>query len=118
MIDDETDINLGPCHYCEADAVVVATQQQDEVGWLPVCDEHKKQAEDDGYEIVEAREDPGEDKDDAADDDGYDSAGKDDQDAADEDDEDAAGKDDEDPGSKDGENSSDAEDEAATGDES
>lgn len=44
-------ITLGPCHYDfdeHASAMAVA---KDGSGWIPVCDNHKKAAEDEGYEI-------------------------------------------------------------------
>jgi hypothetical protein len=44
--------NLGPCHYGGADekATVMATRD-DGTGWIGVCDEHRRDAENDGFTV-------------------------------------------------------------------
>jgi hypothetical protein len=42
---------LGPCHYSEdmsEDATLIAVLK-DGTGWIPICEEHKSDAESDGY---------------------------------------------------------------------
>ncbi len=57
MSDDDLDLRLGACHYGDVgeDAVAVAVRA-DGVGWIPVCEEHKERARQDGYEISAASE--------------------------------------------------------------
>lgn len=44
-------ITLGPCHYNFDETAVAVAVHQDGAGWIPVCNEHKKQAEEQGYEV-------------------------------------------------------------------
>jgi len=50
------EIQLGSCFYggLEDDAVYVG-RKPDETGWISVCEEHKQQAEGDGYELMEPK---------------------------------------------------------------
>lgn len=64
MGDATFEIQLGTCFYggLEEDAPYVG-RKPDESGWISVCEEHKQQAEGDGYELMEpktqAQESPG-----------------------------------------------------------
>ena len=43
-------ITLGKCHYGDFDEAATATAvREDGSGWIAVCDEHRDQAEKDGY---------------------------------------------------------------------
>lgn len=44
-------ITLGPCHYNFDETAVAVAVHKDGAGWIPVCEEHKKEAENHGYEI-------------------------------------------------------------------
>ncbi len=59
MSDDNLDLTLGPCHYGDfgEDATAVAVRP-DGVGWIPVCEEHKERAMQEGYEIRKESDSP------------------------------------------------------------
>ena len=43
-------ISLGKCHYGDFDEAATATAtRSDGTGWIAICDEHRDQAEKDGY---------------------------------------------------------------------
>ena len=43
-------ISLGKCHYGDFDEAATATAvREDGTGWIAICDEHRDQAEKDGY---------------------------------------------------------------------
>jgi hypothetical protein len=44
-------ITLGPCHYDIEETAVAVAVHSDGEGWIPVCDDHKSKAEDEGYTI-------------------------------------------------------------------
>jgi hypothetical protein len=51
-------ITLGKCHYGDFDEAATATAvREDGSGWIAVCDEHRDQAEKDGYVPGEPMED-------------------------------------------------------------
>lgn len=60
------EIQLGSCFYggLEEDAVYVG-RKPDESGWISVCEEHKQQAEGEGYELMEPKTNPDPDQDDS-----------------------------------------------------
>lgn len=51
------EVQLGSCFYggLEEDAVYVGRKDGDS-GWISVCEEHKQQAEEEGYELMEPKE--------------------------------------------------------------
>jgi len=66
MGDATFEIQLGTCFYggLEEDAAYIGRKPEDS-GWISVCEEHRQQAEGDGYELMEpktqAEESPGAD---------------------------------------------------------
>ena len=56
MADDH--VTLGPCHFDINETAVAVAVHKDGTGWIPVCGDHKKQAEKDGYEIRPDVNDP------------------------------------------------------------
>jgi hypothetical protein len=42
---------LGPCHYSEdmSEKATLLAVLKDGTGWIPICEEHKSEAESDGY---------------------------------------------------------------------
>lgn len=47
------EINLGTCHYGGLDEEATAMAvREDGTGWIAVCDEHREQAEQDGFAVA------------------------------------------------------------------
>jgi hypothetical protein len=45
------DTTLGPCHYSEdmSEKATMLAVLKDGTGWIPICEDHKSEAESDGY---------------------------------------------------------------------
>jgi hypothetical protein len=45
------DTTLGPCHYSEdmSEKATLLAVLKDGTGWIPICEDHKSEAESDGY---------------------------------------------------------------------
>jgi hypothetical protein len=45
------DTTLGPCHYSEdmSEKATMLAVLKDGTGWIPICEDHKSDAESDGY---------------------------------------------------------------------
>ena len=50
---DDVELNLGACHYGDfgEDATIIA-RAPDGVGWVPVCEQHRQRALDEGYVVM------------------------------------------------------------------
>ena len=48
--------NLGPCHYGQEDAATVIATREDGTGWIAICEEHRGDAEGDGFTIDEDKQ--------------------------------------------------------------
>jgi hypothetical protein len=45
------DTTLGPCHYSEdmSEKATMLAVRKDGTGWIPICEDHKGEAESEGY---------------------------------------------------------------------
>ena len=48
--------NLGPCHYGQEDAATVIATREDGTGWIAICEDHRGDAENDGFSIDEDKQ--------------------------------------------------------------
>jgi len=52
--DDETPyLTLGACHYDPDETSSLIASKPDDQGWIPICEEHRGEAEGEGYEVRE-----------------------------------------------------------------
>jgi hypothetical protein len=51
---------LGPCHYSEdmSEQATLLGVREDGPGWIPICENHKSDAESDGYQVQEVQDLP------------------------------------------------------------
>jgi hypothetical protein len=54
------DTTLGPCHYSEdmSEQATLMAVLKDGTGWIPICEDHKSDAESDGYSPQEVTDVP------------------------------------------------------------
>jgi hypothetical protein len=85
------DTTLGPCHYSEdmSEHATLLGVREDGPGWIPICENHRSDAESDGYKVQEVQDLPDAiETNEAADDKDDKSASKDDTDSETDDSED------------------------------
>jgi hypothetical protein len=54
------DTTLGPCHYSEdmSEQATLLGVREDGPGWIPICENHRSDAESDGYKVQEVQDLP------------------------------------------------------------